>query len=55
MLPLLRSSGQEAAGQLRMYLQHLVSQGSSEASIHTELAVQLVDWAAAQMPAADPR
>ena len=53
-LPLLQQQVPGTAVQ-RQYLQHLVGIGSANSEIHTDLAVQLVSWAASQMPPVNPR
>ena len=53
-LPLLQQQAPGTAVQ-RQYLQHLVGIGSADSEIHTDLAVQLVSWAASQMPPVNPR
>lgn len=53
-LPLLQEAGPGTFVQ-REYLQHLASQDPEDPDIHTELAVQLAQWAAAEMPDVDPR
>ena len=54
-LALLREAGQAGQGVLRAYLAHLVAQGSTDAGLHTQLALQLASWAASLLPAASPR
>ena len=54
-LVLLQEAAAGSQWVLREFLAHQVALGSTDASLHTQLALQLIAWAAALLPPPRPR